>query len=1636
MCARKLCGALGTAFARKGHAAFRLMIAVCFVAQLVPLVPAYAAGDLWEPDDTRAEANPIATNGSRQYHTIDHVGDEDWVTFQATSGVTYVITTLPHADAMPCAALTLYNSGGGIIDTDSRSLGPVSRIVYTPSVDETLYVKAYESWPGATGSYDLAVGERRTVSGTVIADATGLPLAGVTVSITQMLGAGGQATVAGPVTSADGGWSAALDPADYMIQFWPPSYDYCGEYWDDVLDPDGADLISVYGTDIGGVNAGLQSAGSIEGTVTVYGTGAPLPGVLVTPQYGTGSYWNAVGGTMTDSQGHYTFPGLRPGDWVVRFTDTSGTYATQYYEDATTPENADPVTVYAGMATTGVSVAMKDKAILTGTVAAAEGGARLAGIEVGVLRSGSWSTATTTTTGADGSYEFRLDAGTYRLRYRDPSGTYATEYWQDVYVEQGVTPVTLIKGETTVCDASLELFGRIEGTVKSESTTSESFQAILWGYAADNWWIVGYGYPAADGSYSIKVPPGTWQVSFYDTLDAHLPEMWDDREPWVGNGDPIPVEAGEVTSSIDATLTGRAWIGGHVYKEDGVTPLEDVTVALLHKEAAGWVFDRLTTSDWQGEYEFATEPGSWAVQFSDISGRYADEYYDDAWKGYALPTIITVDAGERRSDIDATMELNGHFTGQVVNAETGLPLPGISVRPYAEVNGSWEVVTDSDTTDAEGKYEFDVRPGDWRLRFYDTLGTYAYEYNNDARLLEDAPDVPVGVATTTTVTTAELDRWSHITGTVFDGENVGTLWGVTVQAWVFSGGAWKPVEDRAWSQMTGGYDLQLPKGSYRIGFGFDWPTSYAFQYYDETWDVSQATIVTVGGGETRSAVDARMYYKTHPPCTECEIVPGDEGKVLVTLTAAGTVAGVARTLYAVDGADAQPYTGAFQTDSTAPHELEYCSIDTLGNREATKTADIPDTAAPTIATLDSNTHPDEDEWYPEGSVGLWWTPAPDGSGVTGYSYVVDTVANTVPDETSEGAATSVVLGPYADGTRYFHVRAVDAAGNWGPASHFRFRVDGTAPVGTFALEAGAQFSADTQVAANSSVTDLTALEMRFSANGGSTWTAWQPYAATASVSVPSGDGPKTVTAQYRDKAGNVLELTDMITLDTTDPTIATVSSDSHPDQDAWYAESTASFEWSADPDTSGVTGYSYVVDTAADTVPDETSEGDETALHGGPYADGSHYLHVRAVDASGNWGAARHFRFRVDATDPTGSFVLDGGAELTTDTQVTADSAVTDLTALEMRFSTDGGSSWGAWQPYATPVLVDLPSGDGLKTVMAQYRDEAGNVLETADTITLATAPELPDIGIIRVAGADRYATAIEASKRAYPDGAETVVIATGANWPDALGGSALAGAVEGPLLLTQPGALPDAVRTEIERLGAGEAYILGGTGAVSAEVEGALRALLGNTNVTRLAGADRYSTAKAVADEVIAVAGDAYGGDAIVATGGNYPDALGGSPIAAATVSPILLANPSTGSLYVPDAVESVAILGGTGAVSAAVEEALVAELGAAGVARYGGANRYETAALVAAHGVEREMSWNGVGIATGENFPDALYAGAMLGRFGTVMLLTQSTALHPAAAAVLSKNADEIETAFVIGGTGAVSPAVEAAVKAAAGL
>jgi len=250
-------------------------------------------------------------------------------------------------------------------------------------------------------------------------------------------------------------------------------------------------------------------------------------------------------------------------------------------------------------------------------------------------------------------------------------------------------------------------------------------------------------------------------------------------------------------------------------------------------------------------------------------------------------------------------------------------------------------------------------------------------------------------------------------------------------------------------------------------------------------------------------------------------------------------------------------------------------------------------------------------------------------------------------------------------------------------------------------------------------------------------------------------------------------------------------------------------------------------------------------------------------------------------------------------------------------------------------------------------------------------------VTVTRFSGADRFETAVAVSKQ-YSPGVARVYVANGLNYPDALSAAPAAAKYDSPLLLTMPGALPASVRAEIDRLNPGLIVIVGGTSVVSAAVATEL-AQLGT--VQRIAGADRFETSRLVAANAFGTGATT----AYVATGYNFPDALAAGPAAAKANGPTVLVDgraaaldQATRSLLDTLNVTTVKIAGGDQAVSAGIANSLRTVPGVATVQRFGGADRYLTAALINQNAFTTSAAMY---LATGMNFPDALVGSAYAG-------------------------------------------------------
>ncbi|MHB8466517.1 MAG: cell wall-binding repeat-containing protein [Acidimicrobiales bacterium] len=296
---------------------------------------------------------------------------------------------------------------------------------------------------------------------------------------------------------------------------------------------------------------------------------------------------------------------------------------------------------------------------------------------------------------------------------------------------------------------------------------------------------------------------------------------------------------------------------------------------------------------------------------------------------------------------------------------------------------------------------------------------------------------------------------------------------------------------------------------------------------------------------------------------------------------------------------------------------------------------------------------------------------------------------------------------------------------------------------------------------------------------------------------------------------------------------------------------------------------------------------------------------------------------------------------------------------------------------------------------------------------------DVPTGKIDRVAGGDRDATAIMASTRAYPqpDSADVVVLASDANFPDALAAGPLAVAKHGPLLITPPDALTSSVRAEIQRVvpPAATVYVAGGSLAVSPSVDATLRQ--DGYAVTRLAGSDRYETAVAIAN--------ARGNPttAIEVTGQGFADALAAAPAATAIDAALLLTD---GPQQASATATYMALHPGRryaigGAASAA--DPLATSIA--------GADRYATAVAVSKAFLPDATT---LGFAAALSFPDALAGGPVAARLGGALVLVPGCGALPSdLESYLSSVSQSVVGGWLFGGGRAVGDDVLAQIEQA---
>ena len=396
----------------------------------------------------------------------------------------------------------------------------------------------------------------------------------------------------------------------------------------------------------------------------------------------------------------------------------------------------------------------------------------------------------------------------------------------------------------------------------------------------------------------------------------------------------------------------------------------------------------------------------------------------------------------------------------------------------------------------------------------------------------------------------------------------------------------------------------------------------------------------------------------------------------------------------------------------------------------------------------------------------------------------------------------------------------------------------------------------------------------------------------------------------------------------------------------------------------------------------------------------------------------------------------------------TADSLPSVDPALMQSEASDGGDS-GSSVAQSDSLIEDTEKSHIYSDITDdEVLDALSPIDEPSATLFQSESDQSDPVTVF--AGEDRYDTSAKQALGGW-DSCGTVLVVSGGGWPDALGASGLAGALDCPILLTDPGSLPSSVAQAIAELGATHAIVVGGQTAVSEQVVSDLKAA-GAASVERLGGDTRYGTQM----EIYRYGKERslWGGStAIVAngSGSNFADALSASPVAFAEKAPIFITN-EDGRLPLEQQkalisgasdgdFSNMVLVGGSSRIDEFTEgfansvgSIASKKSGSYSCDRLAGETRYETSAKLASWAVSKGiLSADGAGFASASSPYDALGGGALQGHRGSVLLLVNDGSYS---AAVGSLSSGGVGSISFFGGDNAISANTREGIAGALGI
>ena len=404
--------------------------------------------------------------------------------------------------------------------------------------------------------------------------------------------------------------------------------------------------------------------------------------------------------------------------------------------------------------------------------------------------------------------------------------------------------------------------GSLSGTVTEAGggpLAGVDVQAFCWqvdGAAAGD--LCGATSTAPDGTYTLTVAAGTYKVLFDDWPAHERQYHGGGRDLGDASSLEVRVDGGATTTGIGAALVPLRAVSGSVTSSG--SPIGGINVTAFEQSGGSWVAGESTLSGPDGTYSLHVADGTYRIGFSDASGPYRTEFFDESGTVELADDVVV--AGGDVVGVDADLGRNQPITGTVT--VDGVHMPGVVVTAWQQVPGgpgsAWEAVKWT-TSRSEGAYTLYLPDGTYRIAFETWQARYEPEYYLEAPSLETATDVVVAGAEVSgidgSIVSEQPETGPAISGVVTIAGATGPTDAVDVTAYRQNAdtGEWVSVK-RIGAFPGTEYALHVPEGSYRVGFSHG-ANRYVAEFYDDarTIEIAADVVVTSDGA---AGIDAEL----------------------------------------------------------------------------------------------------------------------------------------------------------------------------------------------------------------------------------------------------------------------------------------------------------------------------------------------------------------------------------------------------------------------------------------------------------------------------------------------------------------------------------------------------------------------------------------------------------------------------------------------------------------------------------------------------------------------------------------------------------------------------------------------------------